>query len=136
MPPSHKAFIEEIHAAPSLRDYVLSPGHARCLEAYNLCLEALVELRSYHITMVTKYLITAPAKARSKGTSHLPGPPRALENRGTGGSAVLSFLKSVRDQTQEARLCLQDQGATLSPARRNPEQGLGGLESEGLGSAL
>uniref|UniRef100_A0A286XXU0 Indoleamine 2,3-dioxygenase 2 n=1 Tax=Cavia porcellus TaxID=10141 RepID=A0A286XXU0_CAVPO len=105
MPPSHKAFIEEIHAAPSLRDYVLSPGHARCLEAYNLCLEALVELRSYHITMVTKYLITAPAKARSKGTSHLPGPPRALENRGTGGSAVLSFLKSVRDQTQEARLC-------------------------------
>ncbi|XP_010615443.1 indoleamine 2,3-dioxygenase 2 isoform X1 [Fukomys damarensis] len=84
MPPSHKAFIEEIHSGPSLRDHVRAPGHARCLQAYNLCLEALVELRSYHITMVTKYLITAAARARSRGPSHLPGGPRALENRGTG----------------------------------------------------
>ncbi|KFO36436.1 Indoleamine 2,3-dioxygenase 2 [Fukomys damarensis] len=123
MPPSHKAFIEEIHSGPSLRDHVRAPGHARCLQAYNLCLEALVELRSYHITMVTKYLITAAARARSRGPSHLPGGPRALENRGTGGSMVLSFLKSVRDQTREAILHPRGQGVTFSPAEQSPQAG-------------
>ncbi|XP_008049828.1 indoleamine 2,3-dioxygenase 2 [Carlito syrichta] len=99
MPPSHKAFIEEIRATPSLRNHVLSSGHGRLLTAYNQCLEALAELRSYHITVVTKYLITAAAKAKSGKLNHLPGPPQALEDRGTGGTAVMSFLKNVRDQT-------------------------------------
>ncbi|XP_023573086.1 indoleamine 2,3-dioxygenase 2 isoform X2 [Octodon degus] len=117
MPPLHKDFIEEIHSAPSLRDYVLSPGRACCLEAYNLCLEALVELRSYHINIVTKYLITAAAKARSRGPSHLLGLPQALENRGTGGSTAMSFLKSVRDRTVEAILRPRGQGPP------SPQQG-------------
>ncbi|XP_077887379.1 indoleamine 2,3-dioxygenase 2 isoform X3 [Ictidomys tridecemlineatus] len=104
MPPSHKAFIEEIHSAPSLRDFILSSGHGHCLTAYNQCLEALAELRSYHITVVTRYLVTAAARARSRRLDHLPGPPQALEDRGTGGTAVLSFLKNVRDKTLEATL--------------------------------
>uniref|UniRef100_A0A8C3WNR7 Indoleamine 2,3-dioxygenase 2 n=1 Tax=Catagonus wagneri TaxID=51154 RepID=A0A8C3WNR7_9CETA len=104
MPPAHKAFIEEIHSAPSLRDRVLSSGNGQLLTAYNQCVEALAALRSYHITMVTKYLITAASRAKGRRTSHLPGPPRALEERGTGGTAVLRFLKSVRDGTLEATL--------------------------------
>ncbi|XP_046276091.1 indoleamine 2,3-dioxygenase 2 isoform X1 [Marmota monax] len=104
MPPSHKAFIEEIHSAPSLRDFILSSGHGHCLTAYNQCLEALAELRSYHITVVTRYLVTAAARARSRRLDHLPGPPQALEDRGTGGTAVLSFLKNVRDKTLETTL--------------------------------
>ena len=104
MPPSHKAFIEEMQAAPSLRHHVLSSGNGQLLTAYNQCVEALAELRSYHITVVTKYLVTAAAKAKSRKTSHLPEPPQALEERGTGGTAVLSFLKSVRNKTLEAIL--------------------------------
>ncbi|XP_015361684.1 indoleamine 2,3-dioxygenase 2 isoform X1 [Marmota marmota marmota] len=104
MPPSHKAFIKEIHSAPSLRDFILSSGHGHCLTAYNQCLEALAELRSYHITVVTRYLVTAAARARSRRLDHLPGPPQALEDRGTGGTAILSFLKNVRDKTLEATL--------------------------------
>ncbi|XP_072874143.1 indoleamine 2,3-dioxygenase 2 [Chlorocebus sabaeus] len=104
MPPSHKAFIEDIHSAPSLRDYVLSSGQDHLLTAYNQCVQALVDLRSYHITMVTRYLITAAAKAKRGKPNHLPGPPRALEDRGTGGTAVMSFLKSVRDKTLESIL--------------------------------
>ncbi|KAM9621689.1 indoleamine 2,3-dioxygenase 2 isoform 2-T2 [Trichechus inunguis] len=106
MPPSHKAFIEEIQSAPSLRDYTLSSGNCQLLTAYNQCTEALAELRSYHITVVTKYLITAAVKAKVRRPSHLPGPPQALEERGTGGTAVLSFLKSVRDKTLESVLHL------------------------------
>nr|XP_010956504.1 indoleamine 2,3-dioxygenase 2 isoform X1 [Camelus bactrianus] len=84
MPPSHKAFIEEIHSAPSLRDHILSSGNGQLLAAYNQCVEALVALRSYHIAMVTKYLITAAARAKGRRPSQLPGPPWALEERVQG----------------------------------------------------
>ncbi|XP_036911320.1 LOW QUALITY PROTEIN: indoleamine 2,3-dioxygenase 2 [Sturnira hondurensis] len=104
MPPSHRAFLEELQAAPSLRHHILSSGNGQLLTAYNQCVEALAELRSYHITVVTKYLVIAAAKAKNKKPSHLPEPPRALEERGTGGTAVLSFLKSVRNKTLEAIL--------------------------------
>ncbi|XP_004592807.2 indoleamine 2,3-dioxygenase 2 [Ochotona princeps] len=99
MPPSHKTFLEDIRSAPSLRDYILSSGHGPLRTVYNQCLEALADLRSYHITIVTKYFVTAARKAKSTGLNHLPEPPRALEDRGTGGTAVMSFLKSVRNRT-------------------------------------
>ncbi|ELV12456.1 Indoleamine 2,3-dioxygenase 2 [Tupaia chinensis] len=105
MPPSHKAFIEEVRAAPALRDFILSSGHDHFLAAYNRCLEVLVELRSYHITIVTKYLITAAARAKGRRLNQPPGLaelPQAC--RGTGGTAVLTFLKSVRDKTLETIL--------------------------------
>ncbi|KAK2498019.1 hypothetical protein MC885_007213 [Smutsia gigantea] len=109
MPPSHKAFIEEIHLAPSLRDHhILASGNGQFLAAYNQCLEALAELRSYHLTVMTKYIVIAAAKAKGKRPSHLPGPLQALEGMGTGGTVVLSFLKSVRDKTLEAILHQSD----------------------------
>ncbi|XP_036313928.1 indoleamine 2,3-dioxygenase 2 isoform X1 [Pipistrellus kuhlii] len=104
MPPSHKAFIEAIQSGPSLRDHVLSSENGPLLTAYNQCVQALADLRSYHITMVTKYVITSAAKAKGRKLSHLPGPPQALEDRGTGGTTVLSFLKSVRNKTLEGIL--------------------------------
>ncbi|CAO2611682.1 Indoleamine 2,3-dioxygenase 2 [Lemmus lemmus] len=102
MPPSHKAFLEDLHSAPSLRDYVLTSGAGCCLIAYNQCVEALAQLRSYHINVVARYIISAASKARSKMLSH-PS-PHALEDRGTGGTSVLSFLRSVREKTMEAIL--------------------------------
>ncbi|XP_027979917.1 indoleamine 2,3-dioxygenase 2 [Eumetopias jubatus] len=108
MPPSHKDFIEEIQSSPSLRDHILSSENSQLLTAYNQCVEALVDLRSYHIAVVTKYLITAAAKAKGRRPNPLPGPSQALEERGTGGTVVLSFLKSVRDKTLEAILHQRD----------------------------
>lgn len=102
MPPSHKAFLEDLHSAPSLRDYVLTSGAGCCLMAYNQCVEALAQLRSYHINVVARYIISAASRAKSKMLSH-PA-PHALEDRGTGGTTVLSFLKSVREKTVEAIL--------------------------------
>ncbi|XP_055272252.1 indoleamine 2,3-dioxygenase 2 [Moschus berezovskii] len=104
MPPSHRAFIEEIRLAPSLRAHVLSSGNSQLLTAYNQCVESLAALRTYHLTLVTKYLIVAASKAKAQRTSHLPRPPQALEKRGTGGTAIMSFLKDVRDKTLEALL--------------------------------
>ncbi|XP_008935825.1 PREDICTED: indoleamine 2,3-dioxygenase 2-like, partial [Merops nubicus] len=64
MPPPHRAFVEEIRRAPSLKQHVLSSGDPRLREAFNRCVSALADFRSYHITIVTKYVTVAAAKAR------------------------------------------------------------------------
>ncbi|XP_027721297.1 indoleamine 2,3-dioxygenase 2 isoform X2 [Vombatus ursinus] len=99
MPPSHRAFIEEVRSAPSLREYILSSGSCLLREAYNQCVAALAELRSYHISIVATYILTGAAKAKDGGLGHLPEPPQALAEVGTGGTTVFRFLKSVRDTT-------------------------------------
>ncbi|XP_033028245.1 indoleamine 2,3-dioxygenase 2-like [Lacerta agilis] len=103
MPPHHQAFIEEIQSLPPLRSHVLSSGKEKLCSAYNMCVAALSDLRTYHIAMVTKYIISAARNAKAKPSeSTFPNPPSFLEERGTGGSGVLSFLKSVRNTTKEA----------------------------------
>uniref|UniRef100_A0A8C0EXP4 I23O2 dioxygenase n=1 Tax=Bubo bubo TaxID=30461 RepID=A0A8C0EXP4_BUBBB len=74
MPPPHRAFVEEIHRAPSLRQHVLSSGDARLRTAFNRCVSALADFRSYHITIVTKYIRVSrdptqpPSRSRTSGT--------------------------------------------------------------------
>ncbi|KAM7080867.1 LOW QUALITY PROTEIN: indoleamine 2,3-dioxygenase 2-like [Ciconia maguari] len=111
MPPPHRAFVEEIHRAPSLKQHVLSSGDARLCAAFNQCISALADFRSYHITIVTKYITVAAAKAKARRAepSDRAGPsagkpPSALEAKGTGGSHIFSFLKSVRDTTREGMI--------------------------------
>ncbi|NXA60773.1 I23O2 dioxygenase, partial [Mohoua ochrocephala] len=111
MPPSHRAFVEEIQRAVSLKQHVLSSGDARLRAAFNRCVSALTDFRSYHITIVTKYITIAAAKAKAgraepsarAGPSGAK-PPSALEAKGTGGSHIFSFLKSIRDTTREGMI--------------------------------
>ncbi|NWS10515.1 I23O2 dioxygenase, partial [Pachyramphus minor] len=111
MPPPHRAFVEEIHRAPSLKQHVLSSGDRRLRDAFNRCVSALTDFRSCHITIVTKYISVAAAKAKAgraePGTRAGPAlgqPPTALEAKGTGGSHIFSFLKSIRDTTREGMI--------------------------------
>lgn len=106
MPLPHRAFVEEIRRAPSLKQHVLSSGNPRLRAAFNQCITALADFRSYHITIVTKYISIAAAKARQAEPGDRAGPsvgkpPSALEAKGTGGSHIFTFLKSVRDSTRE-----------------------------------
>ncbi|NWV35639.1 I23O2 dioxygenase, partial [Grantiella picta] len=111
MPPPHRAFVEEIHRAVSLKQHVLSSGDTQLRTAFNRCVSALADFRSYHITIVTKYISIAAAKARAgqaePGARAGPAggkPPSALETKGTGGSHIFSFLKSIRDTTREGMI--------------------------------
>ncbi|NWT60458.1 I23O2 dioxygenase, partial [Erythrocercus mccallii] len=111
MPPPHRAFVEHIHGAVSLKQHVLSSGDARLRAAFNRCVSALTDFRSYHIIIVTKYIATAAAKAKARRAelSARAGPsagkpPSALEAKGTGGSHIFSFLKSIRDTTREGMI--------------------------------
>uniref|UniRef100_A0A8C8SS70 Indoleamine 2,3-dioxygenase 2 n=1 Tax=Pelusios castaneus TaxID=367368 RepID=A0A8C8SS70_9SAUR len=109
MPPHHRAFIEEIQSASSVKQHILSSRNEKLRVAYNQCVSALVDLRTYHIAIVAKYITIAAAnaKARKGKPGYQAGilqinPPSSLEEKGTGGSDILSFLKSVRDTTRDA----------------------------------
>ncbi|XP_074837860.1 indoleamine 2,3-dioxygenase 2-like [Carettochelys insculpta] len=111
MPPHHRAFIEEIQSVPSLKQHILSSGQVKLRIAYNQCVSTLTGLRTCHIAIVTKYIITAAANAKAKegkanhsGGTFQINPPSWLEERGTGGSHILSFLKSIRDTTREGMM--------------------------------
>ncbi|NXT28861.1 I23O2 dioxygenase, partial [Syrrhaptes paradoxus] len=111
MPPPHRAFVEAIRRAPSLRQHVLSSGDAQLCATFNQCVSALADFRSSHITIVTRYIAIAAAKAKDgraepgdRAGSPVGKPPSALEAKGTGGSHIFSFLKSVRDTTREGML--------------------------------
>ncbi|XP_015269666.1 PREDICTED: indoleamine 2,3-dioxygenase 2 [Gekko japonicus] len=108
MPPHHRAFIKEIQSAPPLRRHVLTSENKELRSTYNTCVAALADLRTYHIAMVTKYITVAATNAKAKQGQATPAfpmsPPSFLEGKGTGGSGVLSFLKSVRDTTREASI--------------------------------
>ncbi|NXW76636.1 hypothetical protein DUI87_28392 [Hirundo rustica rustica] len=111
MPPAHRAFVERIRGAVSLKQHVLCSGDARLRAAFNRCVSALAAFRSCHIAIVTKYIATAAAKAKARRAQPGAGagpsagkPPSALEAKGTGGSHIFSFLKSIRDSTREGMI--------------------------------
>lgn len=101
MPPAHRQLIETLIVCPSLRDFVLSCSRWDLFQAYNSCVSALVDLRSYHLNTVTKYVIVPGNRARAVGCP-LRGVGNALDTTGTGGSSLMVFLKSVRNTTQKA----------------------------------
>lgn len=122
MPPSHRFFITEISRAPSLRAFALKQANERLKEAFNHSVAQLVSLRSYHISVVSRF-ITIPASQAKQLRSADPDPleehipiwkaPRALEERGTGGSGIMSFLKSVRDKTREVLISQTAVGSNI-----------------------
>ncbi|XP_070834187.1 indoleamine 2,3-dioxygenase 2-like [Chaetodon trifascialis] len=100
MPPSHRQLIETLSVCPSLRDFILSHPSSDLCQAYNSCVSALVDLRSYHLSTVTKYIIVPGNLARTV-CCPLRGVGTALNTSGTGGSSIMVFLKSARKNTQE-----------------------------------
>ncbi|XP_059215602.1 indoleamine 2,3-dioxygenase 2-like [Centropristis striata] len=101
MPPAHRQLIETLSVCPSLRDFILTHSSSDLCQSYKSCVSALVDLRSYHLTTVTKYIIVPGNHARAQGCP-LRGVGTALNSKGTGGTSLMGFLKSVRNTTQKA----------------------------------
>ncbi|XP_073478306.1 indoleamine 2,3-dioxygenase 2 [Aquarana catesbeiana] len=100
MPPAHMGFIKWVQEAPKLPAYVLKCEDPALLSIFNQCISALTELRSFHIRVVSKYVTTAGIRARMKKNQEV----NREQERGTGGSYVMTFLKSVRDTCKEGTL--------------------------------
>ena len=126
MPGAHRRFLQAIEGVANIRDFVEDNRHDRQLTvAYDACLAMLRSLRDKHITIVSRYIIVKSREARSRSRSrtidtpnstssrtgiasirydreeHRHGKPISKKVRGTGGTALIPFLKQARDETGE-----------------------------------
>ena len=104
MPRHHRQFLLYLSQQPSLREFVLQHKNEKELvDTYNNCVKQLEHLRSEHIILVTRYIVSPAAKQHitdddKDGTLTTTG-IGGLAITGTGGSDFMIFLKSVRDNT-------------------------------------
>ncbi|XP_007178481.1 indoleamine 2,3-dioxygenase 1 [Balaenoptera acutorostrata] len=102
MPSAHQNFLRSLESGPSVRKFVLSKGDATLQEIYNECVQAMVSLRDYHLQIVVKYIvIPASRPSKKKQTSKEPSEPKS---KGTGGTDIMDFLKTVRSTTVNSLL--------------------------------
>ncbi|ESX00135.1 hypothetical protein KL918_004921 [Ogataea parapolymorpha] len=112
MPGKHADFLAHLGKINILSDYVAKHAHenSELVLSYDACVAMLKCFRDKHIQIVTRYIVIQSQKARSMGsqtTSTLrAGLAKAKtpkkDIRGTGGTALLPFLKQCRDETGNA----------------------------------
>ncbi|KAE9375302.1 indoleamine 2,3-dioxygenase alpha type [Stipitochalara longipes BDJ] len=119
MPGPHRRFLEDVTKVANLRDYVEAHSNNRELTvAYDACLAMLRAFRDKHITIVSRYIIIKSRESRSLSRSKSPiaerrkmdiatasrqdkNDPSKKKLKGTGGTALIPFLKQARDETGE-----------------------------------
>ena len=94
MPSKHRQFLELLSRQPSVRDYAIHSGNQELIKSYNQAVDAFGEFRSDHVVLVTRYIVLQ--KKHSVNAS--------LEEKGTGGTPFMTFLKQVRDDTVALRI--------------------------------
>jgi indoleamine 2,3-dioxygenase len=90
MPLKHRQFLQYISQQPSLHQYVAESKNEDLIRQFNTTVEAFVRYRSYHVRVVTRYIVNQ--REHSVNAS--------LDMKGTGGTHFMKFLKNVRDDTK------------------------------------
>ncbi|KAI9680617.1 MAG: hypothetical protein M1817_004057 [Caeruleum heppii] len=117
MPGPHRRFLEHVASVANIREFVQAHRENRDLTfAYDASLAMLRALRDKHIQLVSRYIIVKSRESRSKSQSgsapeqmNLASASRATKDgqrdkkklTGTGGTALIPFLKQARDETGE-----------------------------------
>jgi len=128
MPGPHRRFLQDVASVANLHDYVEAhKSNVKLRTAFDACLAMLRSLRDKHIQMVSRYIIVKSRESRSYQRSLSPRnapnnqmQPANLANpvskdskkgdksgsknknlKGTGGTALIPFLKQARDETGE-----------------------------------
>lgn len=97
MPGKHRKLLEDVAAVANVKEFVMESGDARVEEAYAACLAALKGFRERHIAVVTRFIVI-PSKKAAKEEGE-KGDEEEGGGKGTGGTAVIPFLKAMRDET-------------------------------------
>ncbi|KAL9129248.1 MAG: hypothetical protein Q9217_002260 [Psora testacea] len=120
MPGPHRRFLSHVTSVANIREYVDSHRSDRSLTiAYDACLAMLRALRDKHMQMVSRYIVVKSRESRHprslspRAAPNQPQPlnlanahrndtqPGSKKLRGTGGTALIPFLKQARDETGE-----------------------------------
>ncbi|KUI61115.1 Indoleamine 2,3-dioxygenase [Cytospora mali] len=130
MPGGHRRFLEYVAQSGSIRELAMMPTvgaeHARMQEAYAAATRTLTEFRNKHLGIVTSYIVIPSRKQwigeESKKAVNLATMSTRQQNQkkdagkdgadkeltGTGGTALLPFLKQARDDTHVAGELVRD----------------------------
>jgi indoleamine 2,3-dioxygenase len=108
MPRKHREFLQLVSKLPSIRAFVeKNQFNADLSQAYENCMKQLRLWRSKHIAVVSKYIVQ-PARLAAHGGQNGVTEKKEKEGveadngeelRGTGGSALIPFLRQSRDET-------------------------------------
>ncbi|KAI2634854.1 indoleamine 2,3-dioxygenase [Hypomontagnella submonticulosa] len=117
MPPRHKAFLDHVSSTKSLKesldDLAIDPAKSdeqrELWESFQIATKALGDFRNRHLQIVTRYIIV-PSRKQTQAqavnlattSSQANRGPGSGELTGTGGTALIPFLKQTRDETYSA----------------------------------
>ncbi len=96
MPRGHVAFLEQLEAGPSVRDFVLLGGDDSLQAAYDACVAGVQAFRSTHLEYAGRY-IQKQAQVGVNSTVY-----------GTGGTPFMRYLKKHRNETAAHRVDVTD----------------------------
>ncbi|RKF65676.1 Indoleamine 2,3-dioxygenase [Erysiphe neolycopersici] len=118
MPGPHRRFLEKVSKVANIRQFInANRTNEELTHAYDACLKALSDFRSVHIKIVSRYIILKSRELKStlslkRSETHClkkdVSTPTSLllesysaekDLKGTGGTALIPFLKQVRDET-------------------------------------
>ncbi|KAF3062070.1 Indoleamine 2,3-dioxygenase [Daldinia childiae] len=119
MPGPHRRFLEHVARMGSIRELALvppkTPEQERLRDAYQAATRTLTEFRNKHLQIVTRYIILPSKRGNNTETKTSQGhgdkvdlasvsksTKDTTELTGTGGTALMPFLKQTRDETIQA----------------------------------
>ncbi|KAI1323306.1 IDO-domain-containing protein [Xylariaceae sp. FL0255] len=112
MPGPHRRFLHAVSRMDSIREYVLAsgtaPDRAQLRLSYQEATKALGDFRNGHMQLVTRYIIVPSRKpmpsASTRELNLATVSSRSIhtnELTGTGGTALIPFLRTIRDETYQ-----------------------------------
>lgn len=129
MPEPHQKFLLELQRITTIKDFVHKQNDPELNLSFDACLAMLKLFRDKHIQIVTRYIVLQAqklAKLGSTGTLRSGLARAKKEERGTGGTSLLPFLKQCRDETGDpaagnwGKRILSDGVMRLNYSKPNP----------------
>jgi indoleamine 2,3-dioxygenase len=100
---SHRNFLTDVQAVANVKAFVQKQqADSELFAAYKGCVDMLKAFREKHISIVSRYIVLPSKSPENKS------PTSVMESKdsgdadvtGTGGTALIPFLKQMRDETQ------------------------------------
>jgi indoleamine 2,3-dioxygenase len=106
MPGKHREFLEHVSKILNLREFAEgNQGSAELVATFESCMKELRSWRGKHIAVVSKYIVQPARLAAHGGCEEVSRSTKGFEPgneddlQGTGGSALIPFLRRSRDET-------------------------------------